>query len=192
MDLRQLLFRNRSYTPIPLALAILFYARRDEVLFLTGLAVIGLGELIRMRGVRYGGGATRTRRVGAEELCTAGPFAHLRNPLYLGNMIMYAGVAVASGAENMELMLLITVVFFVLQYGLIINLEENTLRGLFGQQYESYAKAVPRLFPRATPWAGRTETRPLTWKQTVRTERRTLQTLVVFLLLLVVRIFLMP
>jgi hypothetical protein len=107
-------------------------------------------------------------------------------------MIMYAGVAVASGAENMELMLLITVVFFVLQYGLIINLEENTLRGLFGQQYESYAKAVPRLFPRATPWAGRTETRPLTWKQTVRTERRTLQTLVVFLLLLVVRIFLMP
>ncbi|MAG20769.1 MAG: isoprenylcysteine carboxylmethyltransferase family protein [Candidatus Marinimicrobia bacterium] len=191
MDLRQFLFRNRSYTPIPLALAILFFARHDERLFLTGLAVIVLGEMIRMSGVRYAGGATRTRKVGAKVLCTAGPFAHQRNPLYLGNIIIYAGVAVASGAENMGLLLLVTVVFFSLQYGFIINIEEETLRGLFGRQYEDYAKAVPRLFPRVTPWAGRTKTTPLTWKQTVRTERRTLQTLAVFLVFLVARIYLM-
>lgn len=187
MDLRQILFRNRSYTPIPLALAILFYARRDGILLLVGFAVIVLGELLRMSGVRYAGGATRTRKVGARDLCTSGPFAHLRNPLYLGNIIIYAGVALASGTEQMGLLLLITVLFFSLQYGLIINLEEETLRSLFGEQYEDYAKAVPRLVPRATPWAGRTNTTPLTWRQTVRTERRTLQTLAAFLVLLLAR-----
>lgn len=177
MDIRQSFFRNRSYTPIPLALAIIYYANPGGILTAVGTALIILGELIRLNGVRYAGGATRTRKVGAPALCTDGPYAYVRNPLYLGNIVIYAGIVLFAGGEKVYLLLGLTVAFFVLQYGLIISLEEETLRGKFGDSYIRYVKSVPRLIPRFSHWSGKQQSGPSPWKKTLLTEQRSLQTL---------------
>lgn len=186
MDIRQFFFRNRSYTPVPLALAIIYYAEPGGALTVIGSALIIMGELIRLSGVRYAGGATRTRKVGAPALCTDGPYAYVRNPLYVGNIIIYAGIILFAGGGRVWFLLGLTLTFFFVQYGLIISLEEETLRGKFGVRYEAYVSLVPRLIPRISPWSGRSESEPIPWRKTLRTERRSLQTLSASILLILV------
>ena len=98
------------------------------------------GELIRIWAVSYAGGKTRTRKVGAPELCTSGPYSFTRNPLYLGNMFMYIGISIIAGAPNIILMISIIFSFFLIQYTFIVSLEEETLTALFGEQYINYKK----------------------------------------------------
>ena len=184
MDIRQFFFKNRSYTPVPLALAIVYYARPGGLLTAVGTGLIILGEFIRLNGVRYAGGATRTRKVGAPALCTDGPYAYVRNPLYLGNIVIYAGVVLFARGEKVPLLLLSTMAFFIFQYGLIISLEEEILREKFGESYRKYIISVPRLIPRFSPWSGRKLCGSIPWKKTLQTERRSLQTLSISIILI--------
>jgi len=189
VDIRNFFFKYRSYTPIPLALIILYYARPEFPLLIGGLLVVAIGESIRFNGVRYAGGITRTTKVGAPSLCTAGPFARVRNPLYLGNMIMYTGIVLFAGAPNLLAMLLLTWVFFSVQYGLIISLEEETLTELFGDEYRTYRSNVPALFPRLTPWPNSDRRTPMSIRKTFRTEKRTLQNATLILIIIILRSF---
>jgi protein-S-isoprenylcysteine O-methyltransferase Ste14 len=77
------------------------------------------------------------------DLAQSGPYAHLRNPLYLGTLTVAAGFAIA--ARRWELGLLFAAVF-VLVYFPVVELEEQHLRKLF-PAYESYARSVPKLLP---------------------------------------------
>jgi protein-S-isoprenylcysteine O-methyltransferase Ste14 len=79
-----------------------------------------------------------------QQLATGGPYAYTRNPLYLGTLLVAAGLAIAS--RSAVLAALLTVVF-VLVYLPVIELEEQHLRTLF-PEYTQYAAAVPRLWPR--------------------------------------------
>jgi protein-S-isoprenylcysteine O-methyltransferase Ste14 len=81
------------------------------------------------------------------ELTTTGPYAHTRNPLYLGSMLIAFGFAVAAHSWWIALAL---AVLFALIYLPTIRSEEEFLRGQFSD-YDEYAKRVPRLFPRLTP-----------------------------------------
>ena len=81
------------------------------------------------------------------ELTTTGPYAHTRNPLYLGSMLIAFGFAVAAHSWWIALAL---AVLFALIYLPTIRSEEEFLRGQF-DNYDEYAKRVPRLFPRLTP-----------------------------------------
>ncbi|MFQ6608633.1 MAG: methyltransferase family protein [Fidelibacterota bacterium] len=177
--------------PIPLAVLILYFAEIRIELLMAGSLFVVLGEALRLNGVRYAGGETRTRKVGASSLCTSGPFAYVRNPLYLGNVIIYSGMVLIAGGEHVWLFLPVTLAFFSIQYGLIISLEEETLLRKFGEDYQEYRLSVPRLFPRLSPWMGGSNTTPVTLSQTVRTEKRTLQVIGGFLSLLVIRIILL-
>ncbi|MFQ6613424.1 MAG: methyltransferase family protein [Fidelibacterota bacterium] len=187
MDIRNFFFTYRSYTPIPLALIILYYAQPELPLSVAGLFVVILGEAIRFSGVRYAGGITRTTKVGAPSLCTAGPFARVRNPLYLGNMVMYTGIVLFAGAPNLFAMLLLTWVFFSVQYGLIISLEEETLTKLFGDEYQTYRTHVPALFPRISSWNSQDNRQPMSVRKTFRSEKRTLQNALLILIIIILR-----
>ena len=92
MDIRQFFFRNRSFTPIPIALMIIYFAGANNSFRIFGFVLLLLGETIRIWAVSHAGSATRTRNVGAPSLCSSGPYAHSRNPLYVGNMLMYVGI----------------------------------------------------------------------------------------------------
>ena len=146
MDLRLFLFSNRSFTPIPIFIAILFYSEVNIYYLFLGIILIVLGESVRMFSVSYAGGQTRTMKVGAPFLCTSGPYSRTRNPLYIGNIIIYSGIVFFAGGSLMWEFLLIVILFFFFQYSLIISLEEEKLTKLFDHDYEVYKNFVPKLF----------------------------------------------
>lgn len=187
MDLRNFLFKNRSFTPIPIVLTLLYFSNPALPFLVYGIALAALGESIRINAVRYAGGATRTTKVGAPSLCTTGPYARTRNPLYLGNMIIYCGIVLIAGGTYMWELFILVFFFFTFQYFMIISLEEETLVGLFGDDYDTYRKNVPKLFPRITPWIGTDDRSPTLIFNTLKTEKRTLQNLTFILFLIALR-----
>jgi protein-S-isoprenylcysteine O-methyltransferase Ste14 len=78
------------------------------------------------------------------QLSTAGPYAYTRNPLYLGTLIVAAGLAVAS--RSVALAALFAAVFLLVYLPVIQN-EQQHLRKLF-PGYAAYADAVPALWPK--------------------------------------------
>lgn len=79
-----------------------------------------------------------------QELTTTGPYAHTRNPLYLGSLIIAIGFAVA--ARSIWVVVVIAVMFFVIYFP-VIRAEEAFLRATFSE-FEEYSRHVPRLLPR--------------------------------------------
>ncbi len=180
------LFQYRGYTPIPFLLAMVIFARPVNVTMLVGGILAILGELVRFWGVAYAGSLTRvTGGVGAPEIVVAGPFAHVRNPLYVGNILLYVGVGIMSNALFPWLVLAATV-YFVFQYYEIVILEEEFLRGNFGAAYEDFANHVPRFFPRFTRYRNESQAHQLPdWPAALRSERRTLQAICLVVVILV-------
>ena len=187
MNLGNFFFKYRSYTPIPLALYIIYNSNPYLQYVVIGILFIMLGESLRIWAVSYAGGITRTTKVGAPALCTSGPYGYTRNPLYIGNMIIYTGVVFIAGSIYMRSMLLITWIFFILQYYMIINLEEKTLINIFGNEYNNYMKNVPKLFPRLSAWENKDKYIPMSFIKTVKTEKRTLQNIVLLMIIIYVR-----
>jgi protein-S-isoprenylcysteine O-methyltransferase Ste14 len=79
-------------------------------------------------------------------LAAGGPYAYVRNPLYIGTVLTAAGLVIAS--RRWELGLLFAMVFLLI-YLPVVELEEQHLRKLF-PEYDGYAKRVPKLFPRVS------------------------------------------
>ena len=184
MSTGNFLFKYRSYTPIPLALYILYNSHPEIQNILIGFILIAIGESLRMWAVSYAGGITRTTNVGAPSLCTSGPYGYTRNPLYIGNMIIYSGVVFVAGSLNILSMLIVTWAFFIIQYYLIINLEQNTLIDLFGKEYKNYMNNVPIFFPRLTSWKNKDKYIPMKFSKTIKTEKRTLQNIILLIMII--------
>lgn len=186
MSYREFFFTYRSYTPIPLLLAALIFARPTAASFLIGLLIAVMGESIRIWAVRYAGSATRTTgEVGADDLVTNGPYGYVRNPLYIGNFFISFGVLIMTWAL-MPWLLIVYLVLFFFQYSAIISLEEDFLKKKFSDQYAEYMRNVPRIIPRLTPW-GRGDRQPTSLARALRTERRTLQSFSIVVLLVALR-----
>jgi protein-S-isoprenylcysteine O-methyltransferase Ste14 len=83
------------------------------------------------------------------QLATGGPYAHTRNPLYLGTLLVAAGLSIAS--RSIWLGALFAAVFLFV-YLPVFQLEEQHLRSLF-PEYAAFARRVPALWPRL--WATR-------------------------------------
>src|SRR5271157_3395613 len=88
------------------------------------------------------------------ELTVTGPYAHTRNPLYLGSMLIASGFAVAVLSWPVALALACG---FAMIYVPVMASEERFLRAAF-PAFEAYCRRVPRLIPRIS--AGRTENGP--------------------------------
>jgi len=186
VDIRQFFFKNRSYTPIPLIIAALVLARMNSFSYLAGMGIMLIGELIRFWGVAYAGSATRTTATaGGSHLITDGPFALVRNPLYIGNFFLSFGVLIMSWAF-MPWMILIFIALFSMQYGAIVSLEEAYLVGHFGEAYQNYKSKVWRWIPRLTPYRDGEETPP-NFRKALRSERSTAMSIVTVWILLFLR-----
>jgi protein-S-isoprenylcysteine O-methyltransferase Ste14 len=85
------------------------------------------------------------RVIEGHELITQGPYALVRNPIYLGMF----GLMVATGlAYTTWWALLVAVVIFLIGNRIRIRSEEKLLRETFGVQFDEYASRVPAFFPR--------------------------------------------
>ena len=188
MDIRNFFFKSRSYTPIPILLMMLYFARPNSPYFLLGIALITIGEMIRLRSVSFAGGETRTMNVGASSICKSGPYSIVRNPLYIGNVMIYVGFAFVAGSVYVVTISSITFVYFFIQYSLIISLEEEALEEKFGDEYLTYKKLVPSILPKINNTFRNYDTIPSSLAKTIRTEKRTLQNILLVSLLLFLRI----
>jgi hypothetical protein len=82
-----------------------------------------------------------------EALAMSGPYAHTRNPLYLGSLLM--GIGFALSARSWWVGTALIAMFFAI-YVPVIRSEEVFLRERF-PEFKAYAQAVPRMIPRFTP-----------------------------------------
>lgn len=74
----------------------------------------------------------------------AGPYKHMRHPIYLAHTLMLAGVFLMTGVASTAV---VTAFDFLLSYFVITRIEEKELRDRFGKEYEEYMKKVPKFFP---------------------------------------------
>jgi protein-S-isoprenylcysteine O-methyltransferase Ste14 len=141
-----------------------------------GFVVAIIGELIRYWGVSWAGSETRTTTgVGGSNLIISGPFAHVRNPLYIGNILMYLGLGIMSYALFPYLQV-VAILFFLFQYYLIVGEEEEFLNKKFGTNYEIYKNNVPSFFPRISVYHNESLIQPkVDFKKGLKSETRTLQ-----------------
>jgi len=84
-----------------------------------------------------------------ERLATGGPYAHTRNPLYLGSFFLGLGVVLA-GSRWVFVALFLA--FFAAVYGRVIRGEARLMEELFGDHYRRWAASVPLFLPRPTPY----------------------------------------
>lgn len=108
-----------------------------------GLSVTVLGQLIRgiTIGLAYIVRGGKDKKVYADTLVTEGIFNHGRNPLYVGNILMLAGVAILS---NFLLYIVVIIPAFLFIYQAIVLAEENFLRQKFGKDFDDYCRRVNR------------------------------------------------
>jgi protein-S-isoprenylcysteine O-methyltransferase Ste14 len=82
-----------------------------------------------------------------QQLATGGPYAYTRNPLYIGTLLVAAGLAIAARSAGLAALFAAVFVFVYLP---VIQNEEQHLRQIF-PEYAAYARRVPALFPSWTP-----------------------------------------
>ena len=140
------LFRHRGWLPVPFLLVpLLARGAMGPRHWILGFALIVLGEAIRLAGVAAAGTVTRRRSRTVQRLVTYGIFAWMRNPLYVGNFLIWMGFTVISGVLWF---IPVAVVLFAVEYTLIVRYEEGVLESIFGQEYLAYKSRTPRWFPR--------------------------------------------
>ena len=183
------LFRYRSILPVPLAL-ILILVRKGQAPSVwpvaLGVMLVLLGQTLRLWAVRHIGTISRTRTTRYGPLMTAGPYAIVRNPLYVGNWLLWTGFACWS---RLLWMVPIAWAIFFAQYRAIARWEAEFIRSKYLDAYDDYARQVRPWMPRWPPRAALAPVTPLhPWREVLFSERGTLIAVVVMAILLSAKI----
>src|ERR1700688_2884929 len=131
--------RLRVASGFVLVLAFAWFSQPDKYSLVIGLPVSIAGLLLRA----WAAGHLAKNM----SLAEGGPYAYVRNPLYLGTLLVAAGLVIASRGW---LLAVLFAAAFVLIYLPVIELEEQHLRALF-PNYATYAQRVPSLWPTLSP-----------------------------------------
>lgn len=149
------LFRYRNAI-FPLVLLILLFGfhpvqlddnpNYDLGLNLFGFLISIVGESVRIAviGLAYIKRGGLNKRVYADTLVREGIFAHCRNPLYLGNLLILLGLFII---HNNPWVYLLGLGFFLTAYSAIVVAEEAYLKTKFGVDYRNYCCQVNRWLP---------------------------------------------
>ncbi|PIU19346.1 MAG: hypothetical protein COT18_07975 [Elusimicrobia bacterium CG08_land_8_20_14_0_20_59_10] len=112
-------------------------------LFRVGLAVMALGQAVRL--------AASAAIVKSKTLTTTGPYSAVRNPLYLGTMVLTAGLMTMLSSPSRPALTAGLWLFAVASFGWIyyvtIKSEEVFLASVYGRDFDDYKAAVPAIFP---------------------------------------------
>jgi protein-S-isoprenylcysteine O-methyltransferase Ste14 len=150
-DWRDAVFASRGTLLALPAVVLALVGKPNAFSIATGLPLAFAGEFLRCWAVGYSGVTTRSDRVTAPALTTAGPYAHVRNPLYLGNFLTAAGFSLAFtgklSARRRAALIGLGLGSMAAVYATIVPLEEAYLRKTFGKAFDEYVERVPRLVP---------------------------------------------
>lgn len=188
------LFKYRNFL-FPLYILALFLLFRPPVIRINGsesaahiqelvavaIAVSGLavrGIVIGLAYIKRGG---LNKKVYAADLVTEGMFSVCRNPLYVGNMLIYAGEFLMFGNH---LCFAIGVLSFWFIYECIIAAEENYLRDKFGPAYDEYCRDVPRWLPKLSKIGAAISGMKFDWKKVIYKDYSTMTSTLTILALI--------
>jgi len=137
-------FAQRIRVPAGFVLApLLFISARPT------LASLAAGAFIAIVGLSIRAWASGHLKKN-QELAKTGPYAHTRNPLYLGTFLLGTGAAVGGGTLWFVGVFAVT---YLIIYVPVMFAEAETMRDLFSTEYEDYSKQVPLFVPRFTPYS---------------------------------------
>ena len=179
------LFRQRTWLPLPLVAALLLIPPppgTPDILPFVGAAIVAAGEAIRLWAVLHIGAISRTRSDRLGPLVDSGPFRRVRNPLYLGNILLWTGFSITA---RLVWLTPIVVMLLALEYHAIVRWEEQLLAARIGEPYARYMREVPRWLPSLTAQPSSSNGPAVfSWKETLFSERGTLIAIVAGFLLL--------
>jgi protein-S-isoprenylcysteine O-methyltransferase Ste14 len=185
------LFRHRTALPVPVAVLILTLRIGESTpspfVVGVGAGITVIGELIRLWGVHHIGAISRTRSDRLGPLVASGPFALVRNPLYVGNIALWVGFAITARLVWLAPVIL---ALLALEYHAIVRWEEALLETRLGQDYREYAARVPRWIPslHRGDRGLRRATEGFSWRATLFSERGTFIAIAVGYILLWVKL----
>ncbi|MBI4801134.1 MAG: isoprenylcysteine carboxylmethyltransferase family protein [Elusimicrobia bacterium] len=142
------------------AAAVLIARPNNWKLFSAGICFMLLGAAIRA--------LASSAIVKSRTLTIAGPYAAVRNPLYLGTASMVLGLLVSLSNPQAPLrtgaVWLITAVSFTLIYRVQIKAEEEFLLSVYGEEFERYRSRVNAILPRPADIAGFFDRTAYSWE----------------------------
>lgn len=124
------------------AVVLVIFADPTRPSFTIGLILVGLGETIRV----WAAGYLRKNQV----LVTNGPYGHVKNPLYMGTMLITAGFCIM--ANNIYLLTLAFFTFILYYIPHKKRVERNRLKRVFGESFVAYDLEVDDYMPRLRPY----------------------------------------
>lgn len=178
ISLGNFFFRHRNLVFPLLMVAVLVLIRpqmpnnsykADLLLDIVGVLVCLYGQLMRVLAIGYfyikRGGLNK--EIYAGRLVQTGFFAHTRNPLYLGNILIFVGIVIVF---NSTWAYLVAIPAVLLIYWCIILAEEQFLRGKFGAEFDEYVSRVNRLWPNWRGYRKTIEDMTFRWRRVVSKE----------------------
>lgn len=168
--------RNALFPLVFIALALVTRPRpflgsesRDRWLDALGISIALSGQALRalVIGLAYIGRGGKDKKVHAETLVQDGIFAHSRNPLYVGNILVFLGLFVVL---NSRIGYLVGIPFFLFAYYAIVAAEEDFLGRKFGAEYADYCRRVPRYLPKLDGLGETIHSMRFDWRRLVRKE----------------------
>lgn len=169
-DLGSKLFDNRRWVHPVFILSALAIGGAHPDGRLAGIALLVVLIAVRIWAARYLGGAAHVHARKAQQkrvLVTDGPFAWVRNPLYLANSFGLAGYCLLLGPPWLAATALVV---SLLWYRAVVAWEEKVLADLYGQEYRDYQARVPRLLPRPPSGIAGSARKLYPWAKAVRRE----------------------
>ena len=157
----------------------------DHLLVVSGVVIALVGEGVRLFtiGLDYIDRGGKNKQVWASRLVQTGMYAHTRNPMYLGNLLIAVGFCMVSGAPAAYLML---IPLFLFIYQAIMSAEEAYLQRAFGADYAAYCRRVPRLWPSFKGLRRTLAGTKYDWRRAIRKDLSTIAGLLVGLICLLV------
>lgn len=106
--------------------------------YLVGLALVVAGQAVRFWASGY--------IAKSESLATSGPYSVVRNPLYVGSLLIACGYCAMAGGW---IVWVVVIPLYFAIHGSAVMWEERYLRSKFGEPFVEYCRRVPRWFPMA-------------------------------------------
>ncbi len=144
------LFRHRGWIPVPGLVFMATLARPSAASLALGAVLCALGAVLRLWAVRHLGPGGRTRGDEVGPLALGGPYRWSRNPCYVGNLLLWSGLAAAAAAPAGA----VVPALLGVHWRLVVAWEEERLTAVHGASYRAFASRVPRWFapgPRTPP-----------------------------------------
>lgn len=141
------LFQRRGWLPWLLAAPLIapYGVQCDPVANLcAAVPFLVFGETVRLISVGFAGRAVRAEADRLRPIVTTGPYRVVRNPLYIGNLVLLVGVLLLLGRWRLAPALSVLAAVY---YHITVLWEEYMLRHLFGDEYAAYSERVRRWLP---------------------------------------------